>query len=183
MTDRITIQVAGHEPVEVTPAGLERAAAVMELETATKGSKRMGTAETMMPGADKFKDNVRTLRAGAARAAAMREDAAQTDVEAVAPNPGMEERTERAAAEAGGFAVEKLRSIIERYENVEAEIKERKELQKDIKTEGKSLGIPWKVIAEAIRRRQEEPSETEEFDNWLDLVLRALGMKRPGPVE
>ena len=79
-------------------------------------------------------------------------------------------------AAAGGVAADRLRSIIERVERLEAERKALASAIKDIFTEAKSAGFDVKVIRQIIRIRKQEPAEVEEQETLLDIYRRALGM-------
>ncbi|MCE2579561.1 DUF2312 domain-containing protein [Komagataeibacter sp. FNDCR1] len=80
------------------------------------------------------------------------------------------------AANVGGIAADRLRSIIERTERLEEERKALSGDIKDIMTEAKSAGFDVKVIRQIIRLRKQEPAEVEEQENLLDIYRRALGM-------
>ncbi|MDP2355687.1 MAG: DUF2312 domain-containing protein [Beijerinckiaceae bacterium] len=68
----------------------------------------------------------------------------------------------------------RIRSIIERVENVEAEIKELNEGKKEIFAEAKADGFDTKVLKEIIKMRKEEKAERDERDALLDLYMRAI---------
>lgn len=90
-----------------------------------------------------------------------------------------ESRARQAAdpeSEVGGIAVDRLRSIIERVERLEAERKALAGDIKDIFAEAKSAGFDVKVIRQLISLRNKEPSEVEEQEGLLDLYRKALGM-------
>jgi len=78
--------------------------------------------------------------------------------------------------EVGGIAVDRLRSIVERIERLEAERKALGDDVKDIYTEAKSAGFDTKVVKAIIAIRKKEPAEVEEQETLLDLYKRALGM-------
>lgn len=78
--------------------------------------------------------------------------------------------------EVGGIAADRLRSIIERVERLEAEKKALSSDIKDIMVEAKSAGFDSKVIKQVIRIRAQEPADVEEQETLLDLYRRALGM-------
>jgi uncharacterized protein (UPF0335 family) len=79
-------------------------------------------------------------------------------------------------AEVGGIAVDRLRSIVERVERLEAERKSLGDDIKDVFTEAKSAGFDVKVIKQIIAIRKKDPSDVEELETLLDLYRRALGM-------
>lgn len=78
--------------------------------------------------------------------------------------------------EVGGIAADRLRSIIERVERLEAEKKALSSDIKDIMVEAKSAGFDSKVVKQVIRIRAQEPADVEEQETLLDLYRRALGM-------
>jgi uncharacterized protein (UPF0335 family) len=77
---------------------------------------------------------------------------------------------------AGGVAVDRLRSIVERIERLEQERKALSDDIKDIYAEGKSAGFDPKVLRQLIRIRKQEAAEVEEQETMLDIYRRALGM-------
>lgn len=74
------------------------------------------------------------------------------------------------------IAGDRLRSIIERVEQLEAERKALADDIKDIFSEAKSAGFDVKVIRQLIRIRKQEPAEVEEQETLLDIYKRAIGM-------
>lgn len=79
-------------------------------------------------------------------------------------------------AEVGGIASDRLRSVIERYERLDEEVKALRDHQKDILKEGESAGFDVKVLRDIIAIRKRDPDEQNERENLLDLYRRALGM-------
>jgi uncharacterized protein (UPF0335 family) len=77
---------------------------------------------------------------------------------------------------AGGVAVDRLRSIVERIERLEEERKALASDIKDIYAEAKSAGFDPKVLRQLIRIRKQEAAEVEEQETMLDIYRRALGM-------
>jgi uncharacterized protein (UPF0335 family) len=67
-----------------------------------------------------------------------------------------------------------LRTIVERIETIEAEIKELTEAKKEIFIEAKSNGFDVKIIREVIRLRKQDEKEREERESLLDLYLQAM---------
>lgn len=88
----------------------------------------------------------------------------------------MTDMTGHNSAEAGGIAVDRLRSIIERVERLEEERKALSGDIKDIFSEAKSAGFDVKVLKQIIRLRKQEPVDVEEQETLLDIYRRALGM-------
>jgi uncharacterized protein (UPF0335 family) len=71
-------------------------------------------------------------------------------------------------------ASDQLRTIVERIENVEQEIKELTEAKKEIYLEAKSNGFDVKILREVIRVRKQDPDERDEQESLLDVYLQAL---------
>jgi uncharacterized protein (UPF0335 family) len=71
-------------------------------------------------------------------------------------------------------AGDQLRTIVERIENVEEEIKELNEAKKEIYLEAKSNGFDVKVIREVVRLRKQDQKERDELDELLEVYLRAI---------
>ena len=76
----------------------------------------------------------------------------------------------------GGVHADRLRSLVERIENLEAERKELTINIKDIYAESKSAGYDPKVLRQVIRIRAADPNDVEEQEALLDTYRRALGM-------
>jgi uncharacterized protein (UPF0335 family) len=81
-----------------------------------------------------------------------------------------------AEIKAGGVAVDRLRSLVERIERLEEERKALSSDIKDIYVEAKSAGFDVKVLRQLIRIRKQEAAEVEEQETMLDIYRRALGM-------
>ncbi len=73
-----------------------------------------------------------------------------------------------------GIAGDRIRSIIERIEHIEEEIKALNEGKKEIFLEAKGEGFDVKVIKEIIRLRKQDKDERDEHESLLDLYLRAM---------
>jgi uncharacterized protein (UPF0335 family) len=71
-------------------------------------------------------------------------------------------------------AGDQLRTIVERIEQVEEEIKELTEARKEIYLEAKSNGFDVKVLREVIKVRKQDQKEREEHETLLDVYLRAI---------
>ena len=77
-------------------------------------------------------------------------------------------------SEPGGVAGDQLRTIVERIEQVEEEIKDLNEVRKEIYLEAKDNGFDVKVLREVIRVRKQDQKEREEHDTLLDIYLQAI---------
>jgi uncharacterized protein (UPF0335 family) len=67
------------------------------------------------------------------------------------------------------IAGDQLRTIVERIEHVDEEIKEL--------TEAKGNGFDVKVIREVIRVRKQDQKERDELETLLDIYLSAMKQK------
>jgi uncharacterized protein (UPF0335 family) len=72
------------------------------------------------------------------------------------------------------IAGDQLRTIVERIEHVEEEIKELAEGKKEIYAEAKSNGYDVKIIREVIRLRKQDQKERDEQESLLDTYMQAL---------
>ena len=73
-----------------------------------------------------------------------------------------------------GIAGDQLRTIVERIENVEEEIKELTEAKKEIYQEAKGNGFDVKILREVIRVRKQDQKERDEQETLLDTYLEAI---------
>ncbi len=71
-------------------------------------------------------------------------------------------------------AGDQLRTIVERIENIEGEIKELTEAKKEIFQEAKGNGFDVKVLRDVIRVRKQDPNERDERESLLDVYLQAI---------
>jgi uncharacterized protein (UPF0335 family) len=76
--------------------------------------------------------------------------------------------------EPGEIAGDQLRTIVERLERVDEEIKELNEAKKEIYLEAKGNGFDVKTLREVIRVRKQDQKEREAQETLLDLYLHAL---------
>ena len=74
----------------------------------------------------------------------------------------------------GEVAGDQLRTIVERIEQVEEEIKELTEARKEIYLEAKDNGFDVKILREIIKLRKQDQEEREEHETLLDIYLRAI---------
>ncbi|MES2030867.1 MAG: GapR family DNA-binding domain-containing protein [Pseudomonadota bacterium] len=71
-----------------------------------------------------------------------------------------------------------LKSIVERIEFVNAEIKEKQNDRKEIYTEAKSAGLDVAAIRAVVKFRAEDEQKRDEREMQIDLYLKSLGMFR-----
>ena len=69
---------------------------------------------------------------------------------------------------------DKLKTIVERIEHVEEEIRELTEAKKEIYVEAKSNGFDVKILREVVRLRKQDEKERDEHESLLDAYLHAL---------
>jgi uncharacterized protein (UPF0335 family) len=77
----------------------------------------------------------------------------------------------------GGVSADRLHSIVDRIERLEAERAAISGDVKDIYAEAKSAGFDVKVLRQIIRIRKLEPADVEEQETLLDVYRNALGMR------
>lgn len=71
-------------------------------------------------------------------------------------------------------AGDQLRTIVERIEHIEEEIKELNEGKREIYQEAKSKGFDVKVLRDIVRLRKRDQKEREERETLLEVYLRAI---------
>jgi uncharacterized protein (UPF0335 family) len=79
----------------------------------------------------------------------------------------------------GEIAGDRLRTIVERIEQVEEEIQELNEAKREIYAEAKSNGFDVKIIRQVIRVRKEDEKKRDEADMLLDTYLQAIKTASP----
>jgi uncharacterized protein (UPF0335 family) len=79
-------------------------------------------------------------------------------------------------SETGHNSNEQLRSIVERIENVGAQIKELQDDQKDIYAEARGNGFDPKILRRVVGIRKQDKAKRDEAEAILDRYLQALGM-------
>jgi len=82
-----------------------------------------------------------------------------------------------------GIAGDRIRSIVERIEHIEEEIKALTEGKKEIFAEAKGEGFDVKVIKEILRLRKQDKDERDEHESLLDLYLSAMDSSEKEPAK
>lgn len=77
----------------------------------------------------------------------------------------------------GGVAVDQLKSIISRVENLEESKAALSADIRDVFAEAKGNGFDVKAIRKILAIRKLEPAEREEAETILDTYMHALGMQ------
>jgi len=81
-----------------------------------------------------------------------------------------------------GVAGDRIRSIIERVERVEEEIKDLMEAKKEIFLEAKGEGLDVKILKEILKLRKLDQDERDEHETLLDVYMRAMDAPSPAPM-
>ena len=74
----------------------------------------------------------------------------------------------------GDVAGDQLRTIVERIENIEEEIKELTEAKKEVYLEAKGNGFDVKILREVIRVRKQDQKERDEQETLIEVYLQAI---------
>ena len=78
--------------------------------------------------------------------------------------------------EVGGIARERLKSFIERIENLEEEKTALTADIREIYSEAKGIGLDIKTLRQIVRLRKLDSSDRQQQEELLDLYKTALGM-------
>ena len=78
-----------------------------------------------------------------------------------------------------GIAGDRIRSIIERVEQLDEEIKGLMEGKKEVFAEAKGEGFDVKILKEIIKLRKQDKDERDEHETLLDVYLRAMDAPSP----
>ncbi len=78
-----------------------------------------------------------------------------------------------------GIAGNRIRSFVERIEQLEAEIQELNESKKEVFSEAKGEGFDVKILKEVIKLRKQDKDERDERDSLLDVYMRAMESSEP----
>ena len=73
----------------------------------------------------------------------------------------------------------KIRSFVERIENLDTEMQELSEQTKEVFAEAKGEGFDVKILKEIIKLRKEDKNERDERESLLDLYMRAMETASP----
>ena len=73
-----------------------------------------------------------------------------------------------------GIPGNRIRSFVERIEQIENEIKELNEAKKEVFSEAKGEGFDVKILKEIIKLRKQDQDERDEHESLLDLYMRAM---------
>ena len=73
----------------------------------------------------------------------------------------------------------KIRSFVERVENIDGELAELNEQKKEVFAEAKGEGFDVKILKEIIKLRKQDQDERDERESLLDLYMRAMETAQP----
>ena len=79
-------------------------------------------------------------------------------------------------------AGDRIRSFVERIEQLDTELQELNEQKKEVFAEAKGEGFDVKVLKEIIRLRKQDKDERDEHETLLDVYMRAMDEAGPAPV-
>jgi uncharacterized protein (UPF0335 family) len=68
----------------------------------------------------------------------------------------------------------RIRSFVERIENIDTELQELNEQKKEVFSEAKGEGFDVKILREIIKLRKQDQDERDERESLLDLYMRAM---------
>jgi uncharacterized protein (UPF0335 family) len=80
-----------------------------------------------------------------------------------------------------GIAGDRIRSFVERIEQIETELKELAEAKKEIFSEAKGEGFDVKVLKEILKLRKQDQDERDEHETLLDVYMRAMDEAESAP--
>jgi len=81
-----------------------------------------------------------------------------------------------------GIPSSRIRSFVERIEQIENEIKELTEAKKEVFSEAKGDGFDVKILKEIIKLRKQDQDERDEHESLLDVYMRAMDEAVPAAV-
>jgi uncharacterized protein (UPF0335 family) len=73
----------------------------------------------------------------------------------------------------------RIRSFVERIENIDGELQELNEQKKEVFSEAKGEGFDVKILKEIIKLRKQDEEERDERESLLDLYMRAMETAPP----
>ncbi len=79
-----------------------------------------------------------------------------------------------------GIPGNRIRSFVERIEQIETEIKDLNEAKKEVFSEGEGFDV--KILKEITKLRKQHQDERDEHDSLLGVYMRAMDEAGPAPV-
>ena len=89
----------------------------------------------------------------------------------------VETRAAKNGASPAAFAVDQLRSLIERVERLEEEKSALTADLREVYSEAKGQGFDTKIMRQVVRLRKLDRADFQEREAVLDLYMSALGMR------
>jgi uncharacterized protein (UPF0335 family) len=80
-----------------------------------------------------------------------------------------------------GIAGDRIRSFVERIEQIKTELKDLAEAKKEIFAEANGEGFDVKVLKEIIKLRKQDQDERDEHESLLDVYMWAMDKAAPVP--
>jgi uncharacterized protein (UPF0335 family) len=68
----------------------------------------------------------------------------------------------------------RIRSFVERIEQLESEIQELNDGKKEVFAEAKGEGFDVKILKEIVKLRKQDQDERDEHETLLDVYMRAM---------
>ena len=81
-----------------------------------------------------------------------------------------------------GVAGDRIRSFVERIEQLDTELQELNEQKKEVFAEAKGEGFDVRVLKEIIRLRKQDKDERDGHETLLDVYMRAMDSAEPAPI-
>jgi uncharacterized protein (UPF0335 family) len=81
-----------------------------------------------------------------------------------------------------GVAGDRIRSFVERIEQLDTELQELNEGKKEVFAEAKGEGFDVKILKEVIKLRKQDQEERDEHETLLDVYMRAMDSAEPAPI-
>ena len=81
-----------------------------------------------------------------------------------------------------GVAGDRIRSFVERIEQLDTELQELNEGKKEVFAEAKGEGFDVKILKEIIKLRKQDQEERDEHETLLDVYMRAMDSAEPAPI-
>ena len=81
-----------------------------------------------------------------------------------------------------GIPGNRIRSFVERIEQIENEIKDLNEAKKEVFSEAKGEGFDVKILKGIIKLRKQDQDERDEHDTLIDVYMRAMDEAGSAPI-
>ena len=81
-----------------------------------------------------------------------------------------------------GVAGDRIRSFVERIEQLDIELQELNEQKKEVFAEAKGEGFDVKILKEIVKLRKQDQEERDEHETLLDVYMRAMDSAEPAPI-